>query len=159
VGAGCENDDKTDPALIGELDKQFLLAAADDALFQVNAGQVAAAGTTQQNIQDYGEDMTTDHTRAGQELQQLAAARKVELPTTLSDERQQQLDSLSMVNGAALDTLYVNQMVAMQERIVHMMEIEGTSGKDAELKQWATDRLPIVRQFEERAKAIASWRL
>lgn len=31
----CENDDKTDPSVIGELDKQFILEAADDALFQV----------------------------------------------------------------------------------------------------------------------------
>lgn len=154
AGTGCENEDKTDPGLIGELDRQFILAAADDALFQVNAGQVAASGTTQKSIQDYGEEMTTNHTQAGQELQQLAAARKVQLPTTLSDERQQQLDSLSMLTGPNLDTLYINQMVAIQEREVHMMEIESTSGKDFELKQWAANRLPIVRQFEEHAKAL-----
>jgi len=150
----CENDDKTDPSVIGELDKQFILEAADDALFQVNAGQVAASRTTQDSIQEYGEEMTTDHTQVGKELQTLAAARKVQLPTTLSDERQQQLDSLSIQNGTSLDTLYLNQMIAVQERVVRMMEIEGTSGKDTELKQWATDRLPIVRQFEERAKAL-----
>lgn len=152
--ASCENEDKTDPGLIGELDRQFILAAADDALFQVNAGQVAASGTTQKNIREYGEQMTTDHTQAGQELQKLAADRKVTLPTTLSDERQQQLDSLSMQTGPSLDTLYINQMVAIQERVVHMMEIEGASGKDFELKQWAANRLPVVRLFEERAKAL-----
>jgi len=154
AGAACENDDKTDPSLIGELDKQFILNAADDALFQVNAGQVAASGTKRKSIQEYSEQMTTDQTQAGQELQKLAAARKVQIPTTLSDERQQQLDSLSMQAGASLDTLYLNQVVAIQERVVHMMEIEGTSGDDLELKQWATNRLPVVRQFEERAKAM-----
>lgn len=151
---GCESDDKTDPSVIGDLDKQFILEAADDALFQVNAGQVAASRTTQDSIQEYGEEMTTDHTQVGKELQTLAAARELQLPTTLSDERQQQLDSLSIQNSMSLDTLYLNQMVAIQERVVRMMEIEGTSGKDTELKQWATDRLPIVRQFEERAKAL-----
>lgn len=152
--AACENDDKTDPSLIGELDRQFILAAADDALFQVNAGQVAASGATQKSIRDYGEQMTTDHTQAGRELQKLAGARQVQLPTTLSDERQQQLDSLSMQTGAGLDTLYLNQMVEIQERMVHMMELEGVSGNDFELKQWASNRLPKVRQFEERAKAM-----
>ena len=151
---GCENNDKTDPSVIGELDKQFILEAADDALLQVNAGQVAASRTTRDSIQEYGEEMTTSHTQAGKELQTLAAARKVQLPTTLSDERQQQLDSLSMQTGVSLDTLYLNQMVAIQERVVRLMEIEGTSGKDTELKQWAADRLPVVRQFEERAKAL-----
>ena len=151
---GCENNDETDPSLISELDKQFILGAADDALFQVNAGQVAASRTTQDSIQEYGEEMTASHTQAGKELQTLAAARKVQLPTTLSDERQQQLDSLSMQTGMSLDTLYLNQMVALQERAVHMMEVEGISGKDTELKKWASDRLPLMRQFEERAKAL-----
>jgi putative membrane protein len=154
AGAACENDDKTDPSQIGELDKQFILNAADDALFQVNAGQVAASGTTRKSIEDYAKEMTTDQTQAGKELQQLAAARKVQIPTTLSDERQQQLDSLSMQTGTSLDTLYLNQIVAIQERVVHMMEIEGTSGNDLELKQWASKRLPVARQFEERAKAM-----
>lgn len=154
TSAGCENEDPTGPTVIGELDKQFILGAADDALFQVNAGQVAASDATQKSIRDYGEQMTTDHTQAVQELQKIAAVKGVQLPTTLSDDRQQQLDSLSMQTGAGLDTLYVNQMVALQERVVHMMEIEGTSGNDFDLKQWASSRLPTVRQFEERAKAL-----
>lgn len=154
VLAGCENDDNTDPAVIGELDKQFVLGVADDALFQVNAGQVAASGATRKSIQDYGDEMTTDNTQVGQELQKIAATKGVQLPTTLSDERQQQLDSLAMQTGAGLDTLYVNQMVALQERVVHMMEIEGTSGNDLELKQWASNRLPKARQFQERAKTL-----
>ncbi|WP_426295805.1 DUF4142 domain-containing protein [Dyadobacter endophyticus] len=151
---GCENDDNTNPAVIGELDKQFILAAADDALFQVNAGQVAASGTTQKDIQDYGEEMTTDNTQTGRELQKIAGTKGVQLPTTLSDERQQQLDSLAMQTGTGLDTLYLNQMVALQERAVNMLEIEGTSGNDLELKQWASDRLPTARRREERAKAL-----
>ncbi len=150
----CENANNPDPGVIGELDKQFILNAADDALFQVNAGQVAADGTTQKAIRDFGEEMTEDHTQVGQELQKLAAARQIQLPTTLSDERQQQLDSLSMRSGAGLDTLYANQMVATHERIVHTLEIEGTSGKDAELKQWASARLPVARQYEQRARAL-----
>ncbi len=154
AGAGCENDNETDPNLISEIDRQFILAASDDALYQVNAGQIAASGTTMKTIRDYGEQITTDQTQAGQELLKLAAARQVEIPTTLSDDRQQQLDSLSMLKGASLDTLYLDQMVAIQERVVHMMEIEGTSGNDLELKQWATNRLPATRQFEERVKAM-----
>lgn len=154
AGTGCEEDSKTAPSLINELDKQFLLNVADEALFQVNAGQVAIAGTTEKAIEEYGEQMTTDHTQVGQELQKFAAARQVQLPTTLSDERQQQLDSLSMQAGTGLDTLYLNQMVNVQERAVRILEIEGTSGKDIELKQWAMARLPAARQFEARARAM-----
>ncbi|WP_353718102.1 DUF4142 domain-containing protein [Dyadobacter sp. 676] len=154
AGTGCDDDKQTGPGPITEIDKQFILAAADDALFQVNAGQVAASGTTVKAIRDYAEEMTDDHTKAGQALQKLGADKQVEIPTTLSDDRQQQLDSLSMTSGAALDTLYLSQMVAAQERAEHMMEIQATEGNDIELKQWAAGRLPVVRQFSERARAM-----
>jgi len=152
--SACGDDDTTGPAAIGELDKQFILLSADEALFQINAGQVAASGTTAKNISDYGEEMTDDHTKALRELQKLAGEKQVQVPTTLSDDRQQQLDSLSMQTGAALDTLYLSQMVGAHRRVTHALEIESTSGKDAGLKQWATNRLPTIRQFSERAQAM-----
>ncbi|MCF0070607.1 DUF4142 domain-containing protein [Dyadobacter sp. CY261] len=154
AGAGCDDDNETDLSLISEIDKQFILAATGDALFQVNAGQVATSGTTIKGIQDYGEEMTKSHTQAGQELQKLAADRHVQIPTTLSDDRQQQLDSLSMYTDENLDTLYLNQMVVAQQRVIRTLEIETTNGNDIELKQWASDRLPIVRQFAERARTM-----
>lgn len=154
ASAACEDDKTPDSGSLNDIDRQFLLAAADDALFQVNAGKVAAAGATEDKIGEYGDEMTKNHTQAGQELQRLAAARDLNLPTTLSDDRQLQLDSLSGNSGVTLDTLYVKQMISAQERAVHMMEIQSTSGHDAELKQWATGRLPVMQQFAERAKAM-----
>lgn len=153
--AGCDDkSSSTDPAVVSEIDKQFLLSAADDALFQVNAGQVAASGTTRKAIQDYGQEMTDDHTKTGQELQKLAADRRIELPTTLSDDRQQQLDSLSMFSGKTLDSLYLGQMIRSQAQAVHLMEVQATAGDDTGLKQWAANRLPALRQFAEQAKAM-----
>lgn len=154
AGAACDKDDTTDPSVVSDFDKQFILAAADDALFQVNAGQVATSGATLKSIQNYAEQMTESHTEAGQELQKLAASRQVQIPTTLSDDRQEQLDSLAMYSEARLDTLYLNQMVTAQRRAVRTLELATSDGDDAELKKWANDRLPSVREYASRAVAM-----
>lgn len=154
VNTSCENDNQPRNDLITETDRQFLTTSADETLFQVNAGQVAAAGGELKAVRDYGEEMTNNHILAGQALQKLAGDKQVELPTTLSDDRQQQLDSLTMRSGTALDTLYMQQMLAAQNRMIRVLEIGSATAKDAGIKAWASERLPVVRQFADRAKAI-----
>jgi putative membrane protein len=151
---GCSDDDQPDTGLIAESDRQFILFAADEALFQVNAGQVATSNASSKAVRDYGEEMTDDHTMAGQELQKIAGEKEIEIPTTLSGDRQQQLDSLSMRSGAGLDSLYLAQMVAAHNRVAHALEIQSAAGNDIGIKNWAAARLPVVRKFAGRAQAM-----
>lgn len=150
----CNEEDQPGTGLTTEPDNQFLTVAADEALYQINAGQVAAANAGLNAIRNYGEDMTKEHTNVSQALQKLAGEKQVTIRTTLSDERQQQLDSLAMRSGASLDSLYLQQMTASHDRAIHALEVESTSGNDAEIKAWATERLPNARQLAERTKAI-----
>lgn len=154
LGIGCENDDQPLDDLIAEADKQFLLASADETLYQVNAGEVAAESGSSKAVRDYGKEMSANNVLAGQALQTLATEKKLEIPTTLEDDRQQQLDSLAMRTGVALDTLYLRQMVAAHNRAIRLLEIGSTTSNDAGIKAWASVRLPVLRQFADRAKAI-----
>lgn len=150
----CNPDGQPDTSLDSEPDRQFLLVAYDEALYQINSGQVAASNASREAVQKYGEDMTREHTTVTQALQKLATGKQITIPTTLSDDRQQQLDSLAMRSGAAFDSLYLQQMVNSHNRAIHSLEVESTSGSDADVKAWASDRLPIARQLVERAKAL-----
>nr|WP_295921213.1 DUF4142 domain-containing protein [uncultured Dyadobacter sp.] len=154
VSIGCENSDQPQNDLIAEADKQFIMASADETLFQVNAGEVVAESGASKAVRDYGQEMTSNHVLAGQALQALAAEKKLEIPTTLEDDRQQELDSLAMRTGVALDTLYLRQMVASHNRAIRLLEIGSTTSNDAGIKAWASERLPMVRQFADRAKAL-----
>lgn len=150
----CDKGDDVTDDLIGEIDRQFILSAADEGLFQVNAGQVASSNATLETLQDFGQLMVDDYSKAGQDLQKLAGDKKVEIPTTLSDDRQQQLDSLSMVTGEPFDTLYVNQMNTSHDRMIRLFETEAVAGKDIEVKSWAAERLNVIRAHAAQAKTL-----
>lgn len=150
----CNDDDDDDNNTIAQVDRQFVLSAADGNLFEINSGQVASSKGTAPRIKSYGQMMVTDHTAASQELMSLANKKNVEIPTTLSDAKQDKLDSLAAVSGAAFDSIYINMMVVSHMETVNLFERESTGGADSELKSWAASKLPALRQHLEMAEAL-----
>jgi putative membrane protein len=150
----CDDDDDEENNTIAQVDRQFVLSAADGNLFEINSGQVASSKGTAANIKSYGQMMVTDHTAASQELMTLAGRKNVEIPTTLSDAKQDKLDSLATLTGVRFDSVYVNMMVVSHKETVTLFERESTGGSDAELKTWATSKLPALRHHLEMAEAL-----
>jgi putative membrane protein len=151
----CEDpNENNDARLVGEVDKKFVLDAADAGLFEVNAGQVASAKASNADIKSYGELMVEDHYKINQELGAVAKTKGLEIPTTLSNEKQGMLDSLASMSGMTFDTIYVNMMVSSHTATVNLFETEAANGVDEELKSWASSRLPVLREHLEKAKAL-----
>jgi len=149
-----DDDDDNNNNAIAEVDRQFVVSAADGNLFEVNSGQVASSKGTNTNVKTYGQMMVTDHTAASQELMTLAGKKDVDIPTTLSDAKQDKLDSLASLTGVRFDSVYVNMMVVSHMETVNLFEKESTSGTDNELKTWAASKLPALRHHLEMAEAL-----
>ncbi|MCE7064211.1 DUF4142 domain-containing protein [Dyadobacter sp. CY326] len=156
AAAGCNDDDDNNGSteVIAEMDKQFLLTAADGGLFEVNAGQVASSEGTVTAIKNYGQDMVGDHTEMNKELMSLADKNDVDLPTTLSNKMQLKLDTLSGISGTAFDTTYVKMMVTSHLETVNLFETQSINGRSAELKSWAAEKLPELRAHLEMARSL-----
>ena len=148
------DDDTASTDIPAEMDKQFMLAAFDDGLFQINAGQVASSKGTTKVIKDFGQQLLDDHTDINQELMKLSKDDNVDLPTTLSNDKQQRLDTLSGLSGIAFDTTYIKMMVGTHEEIVNLYEVQTTTGRNAELKAFASDKLSKLRTHLETARSM-----
>ncbi|MCE7071193.1 DUF4142 domain-containing protein [Dyadobacter sp. CY327] len=148
------DDDTTGTNAPAELDKQFMLAASDGGLFEINAGQVASSKGTTQTIKQFGQEMLDDHTSIKQELMKIAKDANVDLPTTLSSGKQQKLDSLSELSGIAFDTTYIKMVTISHEEAVNLYEIQDKSASNVQLKTFAADKLPRLKAHLEKAKAM-----
>ncbi|MCF0042690.1 DUF4142 domain-containing protein [Dyadobacter fanqingshengii] len=148
------DDETTSSDVPAEMDKQFMLAAFDDGLFEVNAGQVASSKGTTSVITDFGGQLLDDHTVINQELMQLAKEVNLDLPTTLSNAKQQKLDTLSGLSGMAFDTTYIKMMVSTHEGSINLYEIQATTGRNVTLKTFASDNLTKLRAHLETAKSM-----
>jgi putative membrane protein len=100
--------------------------------------------------------MVTDHSKANDELKQLATTKGLTLPATLSAEHQKTADELAKKKGKDFDKAYMNDMVKDHEKDVAEFQKQSTSAQDPDLKAWATKTLPTLQDHLKQAKQVSS---
>jgi putative membrane protein len=148
--------DKKDPdrLIITDTDRAFLLAAADRGIFQINAGQLALTNEASPVYAGFAQKMIDAYSVSNQELQTYGAARNVALPNTISDDRQQTLDSLASRRTTGFDTTYAAAMVKSHVETITYFEQQANAISDDQLKSWISGKLPVLRLYLEEAKAL-----
>ncbi|MEO6542006.1 MAG: DUF4142 domain-containing protein [Ferruginibacter sp.] len=133
-------------------DVSFALAAADGGMLEVKLGQLAQTNGSSTKVKELGKMMETDHGKAGEELKAWAAKNNVSLPATLSQEKQDKYNALAAKKGAEFDKAYAADMVMDHEKDISEFQAEASGGKNAELKTWATGKLPVLQHHLEMSK-------
>src|SRR5689334_18574589 len=87
-------------------DYKFAREAAAGGQFEVAAGRLAMEKATAPAVKQFGEQMVTDHGKAGEKLKSIAAARGATLPTQPTAMHQRELDRLSRLTGTEFDKAY-----------------------------------------------------
>ncbi|HEV7506234.1 MAG TPA: DUF4142 domain-containing protein [Thermoanaerobaculia bacterium] len=137
-------------------DRQFMTTASQAGMMEVELGKVAAEKGTNPDVKAYGQRMVDDHTKAGDQLKQLASQKNVKLSDKLSPAKQKDVDKLSKLSGAAFDSSYMSHMVSGHKPVVAAFEKESKSGKDADVKSWAQTTLPTLQDHLKSAQDINS---
>lgn len=149
--AEAENDKKLD-TLDLKADGEFAVAAADGGMLEVTLGKLAQTKSTTPAIQELGKTMELDHSKAGEELKAIAGQKNISLPDSLSEKNQRLVDDLNQKAGKDFDKAYADLMVDDHQEDIDVFRKESEKGNDAELKAWATAKLPILAHHLEMAK-------
>jgi len=137
-------------------DRQFVLEAAAGGMAEVELGRLAASKGTNPDVKAFGQRMVDDHSKANDKLKTIATEEGVTLPTALKGEMKTLHDKLSKASGAAFDKMYMSHMVKDHVKDVKEFEKESKSGKDVDVKQFATDTLPTLREHLQMAQTTAT---
>jgi putative membrane protein len=146
--------DKGDAVVTGG-DLAFMNDAAPGGMAEVELGKMAASKAQNAEVKAFGQKMVEDHTKAGEELKQLAAQKKVMLPPDVLPAHKQLMEKLSKLSGAEFDKEYVAAMVADHEKDVAAFENVSKTAADADVKAFATKTLPTLKMHLEMIKAMA----
>ena len=133
-------------------DSDFMMKAAQGGMAEVNMGNMASSKATNADVKKFGDRMVTDHSKANDELKQLASTKGVTLPTDVNDEQKKAMDMMSSKNGKDFDKAYIDDMVKDHETDVAEFEKASKNAKDADLKAWATKTLPTLQEHLKMAK-------
>ncbi|WP_169739234.1 DUF4142 domain-containing protein [Dyadobacter crusticola] len=139
---------------LSEMDRTFMIKAADANLFEITAGELAVSKAAHDSVKHYGEHMVMDHSMATAELKALAAKKGVDLPETLSPEKKMKIDSLSALNGMEFDKKYTLMMVVSHKETIMLFDQEFTSGQDHEVRSFAGSKLANLHHHLQKAEAL-----
>lgn len=146
----------TTTSMLSAGDRQFMTTASQAGMMEVELGKIAAEKGTNPDVKAYGQRMVDDHTKAGDQLKQLATQKNVKLSDTLSPSKKQEVAKLGKLSGAAFDNSYVSHMVSGHKPVVAAFEKESKSGKDADVKAWAQTTLPTLQDHLKSAQDLSS---
>ncbi len=145
-----ENGSKLDA-----MDRHFIRKAGEGGLAEVELGKLAAEKGQSQDVKKFGQRMIDDHSKANDQLKQLAESKGVTLPAKLDAKDQATKDRLEKLSGEQFDRAYMNDMVKDHSKDVAEFKKESTTAKDPEVKSFASQTLPTLEDHLKEARSIA----
>lgn len=134
--------------------RQFFEEAAQGGMAEVELGKLASDKTSHADVKKFAEMMVQDHTKANQQLMQLANKHGVTPPTELEGKHKKAQERLSGLSGDGFDKSYMDQMVKDHKETIDLFEKQAKRGKAADVKQFAEQTLPTLREHLKEAQRI-----
>jgi putative membrane protein len=137
-----------------QVDRLFLEQFAMANRAEIETGELAMRKAQNDAIRKFARRMTHDHSQADNGLAELAKARNITLPDTPDAEQQMMQERLRKLSGADLDALYAEGQVTSHQKAATLLEWEIGSGENNQVKQFASQTLPVVFQHLQMALTI-----
>ncbi len=149
-GAGAMGASKLNRA-----DQKMVKDLAMANLAEIEAGRMAQSKSQNEQVKNFAQQMIDDHTKALGEVQQLAQAKGVALPTELDRVHKRKAERLGALSGDAFDRAYMTQAgVADHKKNHSMLRQAQEHAKDPDLKALAARTMPIVDQHLNSAQQL-----
>jgi len=148
-GASSGTLNKTDQRILGDL--------AQANLDEVAAAQIAQQKAQNDQVKNFAQQMITDHGQALKDVQALAQAKGVTLPTGPDSQQQKMDDKLNGLSGAAFDKAYLKRAGVAEHKKAHTMLARAqTRATDPDLKALIAKMQPTVDQHLATVQQLAS---
>jgi len=140
-------------ASVPAADKAFVEKAAVGGMAEVQMGKMAQQKGSSDQVKQFGARMVDDHSKANDELKQIASAKGIALPTDLDAKHKSKMDKMEKLSGAQFDRAYMDDMVADHKEDVAEFKKQASSGKDSDLKAFAAKTLPTLEDHLKMAQS------
>jgi len=155
-GATPQNDSMSkQSAGTASSDTNFMKKAAAGGLAEMELGQLAVQKASNEQVKQFGQRMIDDHSKANEQLKNLAAQEHVTLPTKPYLTDRQTRDRLEKLSGTEFNQAYMSDMLKDHKKDVAEFERESKTAKNPAVKSFAEQTLPVLREHLSQAEQIA----
>jgi putative membrane protein len=137
-------------------DKCFVVMAAIDNEFEIQSGQAAQQKSQNDQVKQIAQKMVDDHTKAKQQLQQVAQQLQVQLPEQLPRMKQAELQIMSALPADQFDKNYLAHLQAAHAKDVTKFNSVSQLSQNDQVKQFAQQTLPVLQQHAQQVNQTAT---
>lgn len=155
LGNPADNAKATAGAKVGENDIEMMEDIAHANLAEIETGKMALKKGQSDAVKKFAQKMIDDHTKAQKELQQIASAKGVKLPTETDVQHKTIATALEGMSGETFDSQYIQRVgVGDHERTHELLKKVSTDAKDPQLKAYAAKTIKVVDSHLSMAKKM-----
>lgn len=154
VGACASSGGTNTAAAVPSNDLQFVQTAYQANMTEELAASYAASKAQSPAVKAFASRMMADHDNMAIGVKQLAMAQGMTMPTSPTDAQLSAISAISSNNGAAFDKAYLDAEIARHKTLLQAYQTEAASGSIAAIKQYASDRLPVVQSHLSSAESL-----
>ncbi|MBJ6126810.1 DUF4142 domain-containing protein [Microvirga splendida] len=133
----------------------FVNRAAMGNQFEIQSSQLAQQKGQNERVRQFAQRMIQDHTAAGDRLQSMVQGMQgVTMPSSLDQRHQQMLQTLQNASGPGFDRNYVQLQIGAHRDAVALYDQYAQNGDNQQLKQFAQQTLPTLREHLQQAQQI-----
>ncbi|HEX7231707.1 MAG TPA: DUF4142 domain-containing protein [Candidatus Binatia bacterium] len=152
---GKTSSAKTSSSKLSGTDSDFIKEAAQGGMMEVELGKAAQDKASNEKVKDFGKRMEQDHSKANDELKKIASDKGIQLSSEIDKKHKSKMDKLTKLSGAEFDRQYMREMVSDHKDDVKKFQNEADKGKDADLKKFASQTLPTLKEHLQLAESTA----
>jgi putative membrane protein len=131
-------------ALLTDDVKTFILPAAIGGMMEVEAGNLVLQKSGNPEVKAFAAQMVKDHTQANKELEPIAKAKGVTIPTMLPEAQGKHLVQMQTLSGRSLDVHYITMMIKDHASTVALFE-QASRYNDPAVTAFVTKTLPVIK--------------
>ena len=146
MSGGANTASMQSAAKVSSADKSFVEKAAIGSMAEVQMGRLAQQKAGSDQVKQFGTRMVDDHSKANDDLKQVASHKGITLPSDLDAKHKNKMAKLEKLSGAQFDRAYMDDMVSDHKKDVAEFEKQAKSGNDADIKGFAPKTLPTLQQ-------------
>jgi putative membrane protein len=142
---------------LSSADKKAVMDMGMANMAEVETGKMAVAKAQSPEVKAFAQQMIDDHSKALTEVQTLAQAKGVTLPTELDAKHKAMAAKLDKLSGAQFDKEYMKNAGVADHKTVHAKLVKDEKGaKDPEVKALAEKMRPVVEQHLKSAQTLTA---
>jgi putative membrane protein len=137
-------------------EQDFMRKTTEMNLSDIDMARLALQKSQNSDVRDFANMIQSDLTTALGDLSELMKDKGVSQPKIASAEARQDADRMAALEGPEFDREFINMMVADRQKGVEMFRDQIGIAMDADVKQYAEDRLPKLEMHLEKAQRLQS---